>query len=102
MPDFSDYDWDSDKRDSNRIKHGIDFQVARRIFEGPVLEVRSDKFGKDEPRWLAIGIVDGAEITLVYTVRNNLCRIISARRAHKNERKRFHMHVTQGGDPSKE
>ena len=69
------------------------------MFEGPVLEIRSDR---DELRWLVTAIVDGVELALVYCVRNDLRRIISAGRANRNERKKYYAHFTRGGDPPEE
>lgn len=99
MSDSPDFDWDPTKRISTLAKHKVDFRVAIRMFEGPVLEIRSDR---DEPRWLVIGVVNGVELALVYCLRNDLRRIITARRANRNERKKYYTHVTGGGDPPEE
>ncbi len=31
------FEWDEAKNRANTVKHGIDFETARRIFDGPVL-----------------------------------------------------------------
>lgn len=85
---FGRFEWDERKRQQNIERHGIDFEDAARIFEAPVLTVRSDR--SDEERYVALGILDGIEIAVVYTVRSNACRIISARRARQNERKAYY------------
>lgn len=82
------FEWDDAKAEANLEKHGIDFEDAIGIFEGPILEVRSDQ--KGEERWKAIGMLEGLEITVVYTLREGRRRIISARRAQKNERRAYH------------
>lgn len=64
-------------------ERGIDFEDAASIFLGPVLAKRSDRGG--ESRWVAVGVVDGRELAIVYTVRADRLRIISARRARTNE-----------------
>ena len=69
-------------------KHGIDFLDATRIFAGSVLRARSAFEGED--RWIAIGLLDGLEIAVIYTLRESTCRIITARRARTNERRRYH------------
>lgn len=49
------FDWHAEKAANNLSKHGIDFEDAIGIFEGPVLEFRSRR--SDEERWIAIGRV---------------------------------------------
>jgi uncharacterized protein len=81
---FESFEWDEEKRRANIDRHDIDFQDATRIFNGPVLVERSDR--KDEIRWVAIGILDEEVISVVYTERSKICRIISARPARRKER----------------
>ena len=48
------FEWDEDKRSSTRVKHGIDFPDAIRIFDGrPLLHAPSKRPG--EERWVATG-----------------------------------------------
>jgi uncharacterized protein len=59
--------------------HGIAFEDAVRIFEGATVEKVDDRFDYDERRVYAIGVVNGLEITVIYTDRNeDERRIISA------------------------
>jgi uncharacterized protein len=81
------FEWDAAKAASNLDKHRISFEDAISIFEGAVLEVRSDR--ESEERWKVIGSVEGREIAVVYTVRDDRYRIISARRAKANERRAY-------------
>lgn len=82
------FEWDEGKARTNLEKHGIDFEDAIGAFVGSVLlELRSDK--ENEERWKAIGEVDGIVITVVYTMRGERRRIISARRAKRNERQAY-------------
>jgi len=91
LPRWSRYEWDAAKAGANLAKHGIDFDDAIAVFEGPVLHGRSDRGG--EPRWVAVGAVAGREIAVVFTVRREVCRIISARRARSHERKAYRQAV---------
>jgi uncharacterized DUF497 family protein len=84
---MGEFEWDERKRKSNLDKHGIDFEDAIAIFEGETLESRSDE--QDEARWKAIGKLEGTEIVVVYTLRSRLRRIISARRAGRDERRAY-------------
>ena len=92
-----DFEWDESKRRLVIEQHGIDFRDAVRIFEGPFRETVSP--GAEEERWLAVGLLDGIEIAVVYTIRNGRRRIITARRARTNERRDYHAYVIGGGDP---
>jgi uncharacterized DUF497 family protein len=84
----AEFEWDEKKSTSNQEKHGISFDDAMGIFDVPTLETPSDSRG--EARYKAIGIVDGRELAVIYTLRNDSYRIISARRARKNERRAYH------------
>jgi uncharacterized DUF497 family protein len=85
------FEWDESKRQTNLAKHRIDFQDALRIFHGPVFESMSRRRG--EERTVAIGSIEGIEIVLVYVIRGKQRRIISARRAHRNERQDYANHL---------
>jgi uncharacterized protein len=79
--------WDRRKSRSNLTRHGISFDDAVRIFEGPTLEKVDDRFDYGETRVYAIGIANGLEITVIYTdVSESKRRIISAWRSERHER----------------
>ena len=86
------FEWDESKRQSNLAKHHIDFQDAIRIFERPTFEKAARSRGED--RVLAIGLLEDVEIVVVYVIRGKRRRIISARRAHRDERKDYANHLT--------
>lgn len=84
--------WDQRKNRGNIAKHGLDFEDAIRIFEGPTLEIVDDRFEYGEVRVYAIGLVQGIEITVIYTdvsegTSETSRPIISAWRSTQNERK---------------
>ncbi len=83
-----DFAWDEAKRERTPRERGIDFEDAIGIFEGAVLTRRSDR--GDESHWIAVGVVDGRELAVVYILRGAAIRIISARRARTNERRDYH------------
>jgi uncharacterized DUF497 family protein len=85
---ISGFEWDKRKSDSNLAKHGIDFDGAVEIFYGPVVLRRSDK--NNEERWIAVGSSGDRLIAVVFTRRAEIIRIISARRARKNEEREYH------------
>ena len=88
------YTWNEDKNRSNIKWHGIAFEDARRIFEGPTVERVDDRFEYGEVRIYAIGLVNGLEITVIYTdLDNDELRIISAWRAEPHERRTYWQRV---------
>jgi uncharacterized DUF497 family protein len=84
------FEWDENKRYSNIEKHKIDFADAISIFEDIVYTVPDDRKDYRERRFISIGLMSGLEITVVYTVRSGIYRIISARRSHPKERGKYH------------
>jgi uncharacterized DUF497 family protein len=81
------YVWDRRKGRSNLTRHGIAFEDAIRIFDGPTLEKVDDRFAYREIRVYAIGVANGIEVTVIYTdVSESERRIISAWRAERHER----------------
>ena len=88
------YAWDPRKNRKNLLVHGISFDDAIRIFEGPTLERIDDRFEYGEVRIYAIGVVNGIEITAIYTeVSGTECRIISAWRAERHEREAYWQNI---------
>ncbi len=86
-----DFEWDPEKNRSNVTKHGIDFEDAISIFDGPVLEQITRNRGYCKVRSLAFGVANGRVFAVVYTLRDKeRRRIISARRASRRERKEYH------------
>lgn len=90
------FEWDESKRRTNLAKHHIDFRDAIRVFAGPVLERLDNRHGED--RICAIGLMDDIEIVVVYVMRGKRRRIISARRAHRNERQEYASRLKNAGN----
>ena len=83
-----DFEWDEGKRIKNLEKHKLDFGDAAAIFEHDYI-VEAAKTVENEERNIAIGKIDGRIITVIFQIRRNACRIISMRRARKNERAKY-------------
>jgi uncharacterized DUF497 family protein len=82
--------WDAGKNRRNVVRHGVAFEDAIGIFEGPTLERVDDRFDYGEVRIYAVGVVNGVEITVIYTdVSHDERRIISAWRAERHEREAY-------------
>jgi uncharacterized DUF497 family protein len=88
------YSWDEEKNRRNLELHGIAFEDAVRVFEGPTVEQVDNRFDYGECRIYAIGSVNGLEITVIYTDRDqDERRIISAWRAEPHERRSYWQNV---------
>ena len=81
------FEWDANKNESNIRKHGIAFEDASKIFFRKRLEKRSDRAG--EIRYITVGEVNNRIIVVIYTPRGENIRIISARKARKNEKRAY-------------
>lgn len=91
-------EWDEEKRRSTLEKHGIDFRDATRLFDvRPVVHTPSRH--PDEERWIATGKLSGQMVSVVHTLRDGRIRIITARRAQKNENREYHKNHPGGCDP---
>ncbi|WP_126974991.1 BrnT family toxin [Frigidibacter oleivorans] len=78
------FEYDPEKSVRNREKHGIDFEEAQALWSDPwMLEAPAKTV--DEPRILSIGRIGGKHWTCVWTRRGDAVRIISMRRARKEE-----------------
>lgn len=77
--------WDDAKREANLQKHGLDFLDADLVLGGPhlITEARSVD---GEARHLAIGVLDGRHVAMIFTERDGAIRVISLRRARRRER----------------
>lgn len=85
-----DFEWDEAKNAANIAKHGVGFATASRIFEGPVVTWTDDRNDYAEVREHSIGVVEGILfLAVIHTDRDGKCRIISARRASRTERRRY-------------
>lgn len=88
------FEWDPRKSDYNRRKHGIDFELAKRVFNDPLCNTEIEGHDHGEVRWRTTGSIGWLLVVLVcHTIReedeSEIVRIISARRATSRERKRY-------------
>lgn len=90
-----DFEWDESKNDKNIKKHGVSFSLAKEIFHDPLhISILDKRFEYFEERWISIGMTLNNQILVVghiYTITNltEKIRIISARKATKNERRNY-------------
>ena len=87
------FEWDSEKEKININKHGLDFSTAARVFmDENRLEIFDEVHSDLEERYITIGMIDNIAyiVVVVYTERGEAIRIISARKATKNESKQYY------------
>jgi len=78
------FEFDPVKSDSNKTKHGIDFDEARSLWADPgLVEIPAKVSG--EPRYLVIATILGTHWSGVVTHRGEKIRIISVRRSRREE-----------------
>ena len=93
------FEWDDWKNRSNIHKHGISFDLALSIFEGPVYTWTDDRQAYGEVRQVSIGSIENAAVAVVvHTDRNGVIRIISARRASRKEKRLYEEALRQTDD----
>jgi uncharacterized protein len=83
------FEWDEAKRKTNIRRHGIDFLAARVIFAGKTVTFLDDRYNYDEKRFLTLGLLWGRPVAIVHTEADGVMRIISIRKASKNEEKNY-------------
>ena len=84
------FEWDEEKEKINIKKHGISFSTAAYVFNDPNrIEYYDEKHSEFEDRYATIGMV-GKVLTVIYTVRGDKNRIISARIATNLERSAYY------------
>ncbi len=83
------FEWDDEKAEKNRRKHGIDFSDAVGVFFDPWLIERLDERELGEDRFHVIGLSQGRMLFVAYTERHGVIRLISARPASTQERRMY-------------
>ncbi len=90
------FDWDYAKNEANRKKHGISFDEAKHIFDGPTLTRADDRQDYGENRHISLGALSpDAVLVVIHTERGDKIRLISARNANRRERKVYYDHLAQ-------
>ncbi len=89
--DILKFEWDPAKNEINKKKHGLSFETAKEVFYDEFAVLFDDPdHSVDEDRFLIIGSIKTEQICIVshcYRDNENRIRIISARRATKNEQR---------------
>ena len=82
--------WDPDKALSNFNKHGVRFSEAESVLYDPLALTIEDEDAEDEQRFVSLGTDSLSRIlVVVYSYRTDQIRLISARKAEKNEKRSY-------------
>ena len=89
-----DIEYDPAKAASNLKKHGVSFEEAATALLDSMALATEDPDAEGEHRWVLIGMSDGARLlTVVYALRDNRIRLISARSSTKRETRTYAQRV---------
>jgi len=85
------FEWDEAKSTANLRKHGVGFEESVTVFGDPrSLTIFDAEHSDQEDRYIDIGLSSsGRVLVVVYTERDDSIRIISCRRATRNERRQY-------------
>jgi uncharacterized DUF497 family protein len=84
------FEWDENKNLENIRTHGIDFNDVVAVFHGPMIVNFDNRFDYNEDRLIGVGFMKHIIAIVVFIEKNaDVIRIISARKANKNETKQF-------------
>jgi uncharacterized protein len=80
------FEWDSDKSDACFTQRGFDFAYVLRAFLDAERIIHKDtRWDYGEARYQLLSAIDGRVFFVVYTIRGNIIRLISARKANQRE-----------------
>ena len=83
------FEWDEAKRKANLRKHGVDFAGAASVFKGLTVTVLDTRYDYEEDRFISFGVLDGHVVAVAHTECDEVIRIISMRRATRNEEEQY-------------
>ncbi|MDR3299143.1 MAG: BrnT family toxin [Candidatus Accumulibacter sp.] len=82
--------WDETKRQANLKKHGLDFADAKQVFTGPMHTFEDARDAYGEQRMIGVGLLAARVVLVVHVESGNEIRILSMRKAEKNEIERYY------------
>ena len=88
------FQWDEAKRKSNLHNHGIDFVGIEQVFDGETVTILDDRFDYGEERFGTFGLLDGRVVAVAHTETNEIIRIISVRKATKDEESSYFKEIS--------
>jgi uncharacterized DUF497 family protein len=87
------FEWDEQKNLRNQAKHGVSFEEAESVFYDENARLKADPdYSIDEERFILLGFSKKLRLLVVchcYRDRDDVIRLISARKAERPERKQY-------------
>ena len=80
------YEWDEAKNRINFAKHGLRFEDAEIVLDGPCLTFADDRFDYGEDRLVTLGELAGRLVVIAHVPRDEATRIISMRKGNRREK----------------
>jgi uncharacterized protein len=88
------FEWDSEKAEANKVKHGVSFKEAITVFADPLARIFEDpEHSETERREIIIGHSNKRNLISVSFVEDDRVRLISARKATRTEPKDYEENV---------
>jgi uncharacterized DUF497 family protein len=92
------FEWDEAKRLANIKRHGFDFLAVEKVFLSAAFTFLDDRFEYGEKRFLTLGMLDGRVVAVAHTETDEIARIISFRKASKNEENVYYQEISDRSD----
>lgn len=90
MNELMQFEWDDNKSAENKDRRGFTFDDVITVFlDEERMTILDDRYEYGEERWTTLGEIEGRLFAVTFTMRDEVIRIISARKANKRERKRY-------------
>ncbi len=83
------FTWHESKRQVTLQRRGLDFAQAEQVFVGPAFTFEDDREEYGEQRWVTLGLLNGIVVVVVHTETVDEIRVISMRKAEKDEQRLF-------------
>jgi uncharacterized protein len=90
------FDWDKRKCQANIRKHGFDFADAEKVIAGDTLTISDDREDYGEDRFVTVGLLNGVVVVIVHTEYEDRIRVISMRKATRNEEINYFQEIGHG------
>lgn len=91
------FEWDENKNQTNKEKHGLDFKDAEFIFSGKIITFIDDSQNYGENRFITLGELKERVVIVIHTQRSLIVRIISMRKANEREKKIYFKRLEEIG-----
>jgi hypothetical protein len=82
-------EFDPDKRLRTLVDRGLDMAHAFRVFGTDNVTAQDERFAYNEARYITVGYLNDRMVVVVWTMRDDIRRIISLRKANEREQEKF-------------